>query len=110
ERKPRSPQPYERRVFLLALGAGLPGVVATVTLLWLGGYSAKVVWTVGVLVAGAWLVMAATLRERVVRPLQTLSNMLAALRESDFSLRARLERSDDALGLALLEINLLGDT
>jgi PAS domain S-box-containing protein len=101
---------HERRVLLLALGAGLPGVVATMVLLATGHHSAKVVWTVGTLVGGAWLVVAFALRERVIRPLQTLSNMLAALREGDFSLRARLERSDDALGLALLEINLLGDT
>lgn len=111
ERDPsRQPLPHERRIFLLALGAGLPGVVASLTLLWIGGYSAKVTWTIGLMVVGAWLIVAATLRERVVRPLQTLSNMLAALRESDFSLRARLDRNDDALGLALLEINLLGDT
>jgi nitrogen fixation/metabolism regulation signal transduction histidine kinase len=108
--KSRSPLPHERRVLLLALGAGLPGVLGCLTLLWVGGYSAKVTWTLGLLVVGAWLIVAASLRERVVRPLQTLSNMLAALRESDFSLRARLDRSDDALGLALLEINLLGDT
>src|SRR5207247_11366695 len=46
-------------------------------------------------------------RERVVRPLQTLSNMIAALREQDYSLRAREARSEDALGLALWEINAL---
>jgi nitrogen fixation/metabolism regulation signal transduction histidine kinase len=108
--KSRIPLPHERRVFLLALGAGLPGVIGCLTLLWVGGYSAKLTWTIGLLVVGAWLIVAASLRERVIRPLQTLSNMLAALRESDFSLRARLDRSDDALGLALLEINLLGDT
>ncbi|MFN8582608.1 MAG: PAS domain S-box protein [Gemmatimonadaceae bacterium] len=101
---------HERRVFLLALSAGLPGVITSLVLLSVGGYSPKVVWTFGVLVAGIWLVIAFTLRERVVRPLQTLSNMLAALREGDFSLRARLGHSDDALGLALMEINLLGDT
>jgi nitrate/nitrite-specific signal transduction histidine kinase len=32
-------------------------------------------------------------RERVVRPLQTLSNLLAALREGDFSIRARGARA-----------------
>jgi two-component system, NtrC family, nitrogen regulation sensor histidine kinase NtrY len=101
---------HERRVFLLAMGAGLPGVVATIALLWTGSYSAKAAWTLGGFVAGIWLVVAIALRERVVRPLQTLSNMLAALREGDFSLRARLGNSDDALGLALLEINMLGDT
>ena len=101
---------HERRVFLLALGAGLPGVVATIALLIVGDYSSKATWTLGGLVTGGWLVIAWTLRERVVRPLQTLSNMLAALREGDFSLRARMGGSDDALGLALLEINMLGET
>ena len=108
--KRRYPLSHERRVFLLALGAGLPGVVATLALLWTGDYSSRAVWTLGGLVAGVWVIIALSLLERVVRPLQTLSNMLAALREGDFSLRARMDRSDDALGLALLEINLLGDT
>ncbi len=109
-RRHRPPLTHEHRVLLMTLGAGLPGLVATAVLLWLGHYSAKVTWTVGIVVVGGWLLVALSLRERVVRPLQTLSNMLAALRERDFSLRARLDRSDDALGLALLEINLLGDT
>jgi nitrogen fixation/metabolism regulation signal transduction histidine kinase len=102
--------PHERRVFFLALGAGLPGVVATIALLLAGDYSTKATWTIGGLIAGAWLLIAWMLRERVVRPLQTLSNMLAAIREGDFSLRARMSGSDDALGLALLEINMLGET
>lgn len=101
---------HGRRVFLLALGAGVPGVVATIALLWSGDYSTRAAWTLGGFVIGSWLAVAIALHERVVRPLQTLSNMLAALREGDFSLRARMDHSDDALGLALLEINLLGDT
>jgi PAS domain S-box-containing protein len=110
ERRRRSALAHERRVLLLALGAGLPGVVASIALLINGDFSLRAVWTFGGIIAGTWLVVAIVLRERVVRPLQTLSNMLAALREGDFSLRARMDRADDALGLALLEINLLGDT
>lgn len=79
-------------------------------LVWTGGYSGKVAWTVTLLVAVFWLGVAFALRERVVRPLQTLSNMLAALREDDFSIRARGARTDDALGLALFEVNSLGQT
>ena len=79
-------------------------------LLWRGGYSGKVQWTLGLVVVGAWLDDAFVLRERVVRPLQTLSNMLAALREGDYSIRARGADRDDALGLAFLESNLLGET
>src|SRR5947208_10717331 len=58
---------------------------------------------------GVWLAFVAAVRERVVRPLQTISNMLAALREGDFSLRARGSDPDDALGLLLVELNSLGE-
>ena len=101
---------HERLVFRLALLAGLPGVIISTILLWRGGYSAKVQWTLGIAVFGGWLITALVLRERVVRPLQTLSNMLAALREGDYSIRARGADRDDALGLAFLESNLLGET
>ena len=101
---------HERLVFRLALLAGLPGVAISMILLWRGGYSAKVQWTLGIVVFGGWLITAFVLRERVVRPLQTLSNMLAALREGDYSIRARGADRDDALGLAFLESNLLGET
>ena len=39
-----------------------------------------------------------------------MSNLLAALREGDYSIRARGARTDDALGEVLLEINQLGET
>ena len=99
---------HERRVTLLALLAGLPAVVVAMVLLWLGDFTAKVQWTLTLLVLGCWWGFAAAARERVVRPLQTLSNMLAALYEQDYSLRARGARVDDALGLALFELNQLG--
>ena len=104
------PPPHERRVLQLALLAGLPGILVAVIVLWREHYSAKVQWTLGLVVIGSWLVTALVLRERVVRPLQTLSNMLAALREGDYSIRARGAEREDALGLAFLEANLLGDT
>src|SRR5919204_3408569 len=101
---------FERRILVLALLAGIPGTLATMLLLWAGDHSAKVEWTFGTLVVGWWLALALTLRERIVRPLQTISNMLAALREGDYSIRARGARRDDSLGLALLELNDLGET
>ena len=102
--------PFEREVLVSALAVGLPAVTVALLLLWLDGHSARVRWTFGSLVVVWWLGAAFALRERVVRPLQTISNMLAALRERDFSLRGRGAREDDALGLALLEANLLSST
>src|SRR3954463_12242228 len=110
DRREKPLAPHERRVLQLALLAGLPGIIVSLVLLWRDNYSAKVQWTVGLVVLGSWLITAFVLRERVVRPLQTLSNMLAALREGDYSIRARGAEREDALGLAYLEANLLGDT
>ena len=62
------------------------------------------------LIAGFGLGFILSAREHVVRPLQTMTNLLAALREGDYSIRARGARADDALGEALLEINALGET
>ena len=104
------PSTHERLVFRLTLLAGLPGVAISMFLLWRGGYSPKVQWTFGLIIIGCWIITALVLRERVVRPLQTLSNMLAALREGDYSIRARGADREDALGLAFLESNLLGET
>ena len=103
-------KPHERYVFRLALAGGLPAVVVCIALLVHGHYSGKVQWTLGVLVVAVWLIVAAMLRERVVRPLQTLSNLLGALREGDYSIRARGADREDALGLAFLEANVLGET
>ena len=78
-------------------------------LLWSGDATARVQWTLTVVILLAWLGFAFALRERVERPLQTLSNMLAALRERDYSLRARRQGVDDAMGLVMFELNILTD-
>ncbi|MGH7718972.1 MAG: sensor histidine kinase, partial [Gemmatimonadaceae bacterium] len=105
----RAPLTFERRVLLLALLSTFPATVVAMVLLWTGDYSAKLQWTLTVFVAMLWSGFMYALVERVTRPLQTLSNMLAALREGDYSMRARGAWSEDTLGLALLEANALGD-
>jgi nitrogen fixation/metabolism regulation signal transduction histidine kinase len=100
---------HERRVFWLALLGGFPAVALALGLLWFGDFASRTQWTLTLVVAGVWLACAAVLREHVVRPLQTVSNVLAALRERDYTLRARGANPDDALGLLLLELNSLGD-
>ncbi len=89
--------------------AGLPGALVSLLILWLGEYTPKVQWTLTVLIAGGWIGFALATQGWVVRPLQTLSNLLAALREGDYSIRARGERKDDALGEVITEVNMLGE-
>jgi two-component system nitrogen regulation sensor histidine kinase NtrY len=101
---------HERRVLTLALLAGLPGSLLAFILLWVGDYSPRTQVTLGVIVAGIWLGFAFAVRHRVVFPLRTISNLLGALREGDFSVRARGGRRDDALGEVVLEVNALSET
>ena len=101
---------HDQHVFLLSLAAGAPALLASLVLLHLYVEDGKVRWTVGAIAVLVWLFTSLTLRERVLRPLQTAANLLAALREEDFSVRGRGARAGDPLGELLLEINHLADT
>ncbi|HKQ61379.1 MAG TPA: ATP-binding protein [Candidatus Polarisedimenticolaceae bacterium] len=98
---------FERHLLLRTLLVGLPGGLVALALLWTGEFSSKVQWTLTVFVVGAWLGLAFAVRDRVIVPLRTLSNLLAALREGDYSIRARGARTGDSLGEVLHEMNAL---
>src|SRR5438094_7267600 len=100
----------ENRLTWLAFGAAAPAAVIALIILWSGDYSAKVQWTLTIFIFGCFLGFISSAREHLIRPLQTMTNLLAALREGDYSIRARGARENDALGEALLEVNLLGET
>ncbi|NVJ09354.1 PAS domain-containing protein [Myxococcus sp. AM001] len=102
--------PHDLQVLGLAWLAGLPGSVAALVLVWLGDFSTKVQWTLTSLVVGTFLGVGLLVRERVMRPLHAVANLLAALREGDYSVRGRGARAGDALGEVLLEVNALGAT
>src|SRR5437868_8133081 len=101
---------HEGRLSWLTLAAAAPAFLVALVLLWFGDHTAKVQWTLTLLIAGFGLGFLLSAREHVIRPLQTMTNLLAALREGDYSIRARGARANDALGEALLEVNELGET
>jgi nitrogen fixation/metabolism regulation signal transduction histidine kinase len=101
---------FEGRIVLLALCAGLPGSVCAMILLWTEPHRLNTQVTLSILILGIWMGFAFAIRERVVFPLQTISNLLGALREGDFSARGRSPRPDDALGEVMREVNTLGST
>jgi hypothetical protein len=109
-RKPRRRISYEDRLTWLTIGAVAPAVLIALCLLWFGDYSAKVQWTLTLVIAGFAFGYIVSMREQAIRPWQTVTNLLAALREGDYSIRARGARENDALGEALLEVNELGET
>ncbi|HLM56562.1 MAG TPA: ATP-binding protein, partial [Pyrinomonadaceae bacterium] len=89
--------------------AGAPAVVVSLVMLWAGPYTPKVVWTLTVLIGCFWLGFSFAVQARVVRPLQTVSNLLAALREGDYSFRARGGTGADAMSEVIREINALSE-
>lgn len=105
---------FEGRTGLLALAAGLPGSAVALVLLWTGSFPPKVQWTLSALIVCCWLGFASAVRSQVVFPLRTLSNLLGALREGDFSIRARAARTargapGDALGEAFEQVNAMAE-
>lgn len=94
----------------LALFGGAPAVATALWCLYQSSYSAKVCWTLSLLILIVWFSGAELVREGVLRAVQTLGNLLLALREGDYSLRARNPNKEDDLGLALWAANDLGQT
>jgi nitrogen fixation/metabolism regulation signal transduction histidine kinase len=96
---------HERQVTALALAAGIPSTLLAVVLLFESPLPSSTQWLIVAVLIAWWLWCIWLLRERVARPLQALANMLAAIREQDYSHRAAPHNAGDALGLAMMEMN-----
>jgi two-component system, NtrC family, nitrogen regulation sensor histidine kinase NtrY len=101
--------PFERRIRVLCLLIAAPAFVLALILLWRANASGTMMGTLLGLAAFLSLIAAGLLMEEIIRPLQTLANVVSALRESDYSFRARGGRQMDALGELALEINEFAD-
>jgi len=101
---------HDRRVLLLTLATALPAVSIVIVLLWIGAYSTPIRVTIVATLIVSWILCALLVQDRVARPLQTIANLLSALREGDFSVRAREAPGDDPLSHVMFEINTLAET
>ncbi len=100
---------YERRISLFALLVALPGMIIGGILIWLQSWTVESKCALLFAELVVWWLLAMALQEQTSRPLQTLSNVIAALREEDYSFRARGAAADDVLGELSLEVNALAD-
>jgi two-component system, NtrC family, nitrogen regulation sensor histidine kinase NtrY len=98
---------FERRLRLFLLLMGLPTVLMVALELHERHVDPSIQWIALPSLIVAWLFVVSLLIEQIVRPLQTLANVIAALREDDYSFRARGGRRNDAMGDLALEINAL---
>lgn len=108
-RKRRRRLRFERRIVLFSFLVALPGIVVSGIFIWLQDWSWQSKLGLSFFEVLVCWGLASALQEQVIRPLQTLSNVIAALREEDYSFRMRGAIPDDALGELSLEVNDLTD-
>jgi two-component system nitrogen regulation sensor histidine kinase NtrY len=101
---------YEQRIRIWLAILALPTIASTTTLAWKLSNSLTMTLAAAFGVCLAWAIVVAYFFEQLIRPLQTLANVVSALREDDFSFRARGARRGDSLGDLALEINALAST
>jgi two-component system nitrogen regulation sensor histidine kinase NtrY len=98
---------FERKLRLCFYLAGAPLLALMWWWMHTQGADSSILWLVLTITVGAWAFVVSLLMEQITRPLQTLANVVAALREDDYSFRARGASRSDAMGDLALEINAL---
>lgn len=94
---------YDVRLRFWLLGLTLPTAICVGLITWLVLHSIPGAWAAAAGTAIVLALLTSSLFERITRPLQTLANVVSALREDDFSFRARSARRGDSLGDLALE-------
>ena len=101
---------YQNRLLLLAMLCAVPAWITATVALYLWDAAEPLRWTLFVAITLAMLIGPLVVRQRAIRPLQALANMLEALREGDYSLRGRHADARDAFGEVMIEVNTLSQT
>jgi nitrogen fixation/metabolism regulation signal transduction histidine kinase len=96
---------YERRIIGTALVAVVPLAAAAALLVASGDFAPIVSWTVTLLIVATLIVATFALHEVIAYPLRTLANVVSAVRDEDYSLRAREAAEGAVFGEVLLELN-----
>jgi nitrogen fixation/metabolism regulation signal transduction histidine kinase len=107
--QPKKKPAFERRIIRLIGLLAAPGLVVTGILVYRASWPLEFKLALVGGEALLALILGATLHEHLIRPLQTLANVVGALRDEDYSFRARWTAPDDALGELSREVNALAD-
>ena len=99
---------FEGRLLLYALAAGVPAALAATVLLWIH-YPGPPALAATVVLGAAAVGLPILLHRRLTYTLNTLANLLEALREGDFSLRARTAWGGGPMEEVMTEVNAVGD-
>lgn len=101
---------YQSRLLLDAMLVSAPGLAAFLAVVFVHGSGAVTLLILGITAAAVSALLALRAQRRAIRPLQTASNVVAALRSGDTAQRSVAPDPADAFGNILFEINALADT
>ena len=101
---------YETRLFVGALIVAMPALLTLLFLLWSHEQLRSSAMLLSIVISAVTVLLAFEVRRRAVYPLRTMSNLLEALREGDYSLRGTAAHRGDAIGEVVIEINTLSQT
>lgn len=97
--------PFGSKLLFSILAAGLPASSLCLILLWTGHYALDHKLEATALILVSWLGFSFSARKKFIYSIQVLSNVVASLREEDFSFRAAQTMEGDALGELAIDIN-----
>jgi two-component system nitrogen regulation sensor histidine kinase NtrY len=102
--------PFQNRLAFTALALSLPATGVAIWFSWRYAPTPELrVICVSILLL-FWFGGALAVRRRLIFPLQTLANLIEAIRVGDYTLRGRRAQRGDTLGEVVREINELGET
>jgi nitrogen fixation/metabolism regulation signal transduction histidine kinase len=96
---------FEVRLLISVLVAGVPGTLLSLVLLWANSYSLDHKIEGTLLLFLFWVGLSFSARDKVVRSIRVLSNVISSLKEENFAFRAVQGMAGDAFGELAQEIN-----
>ncbi len=101
---------FERKILTGALLSGLVSLIVSIVLIWTLSIRVSFQLLLTLLMLCLWMGPALLLREKTAFSLRTISNLLGALREGDYSFQVKGACKNDAFGELIWEINTLSQT
>ena len=103
-------QAFESRLALLALAGGMPALVVAIVFLFRSDLPDGLAWLCSAALAVILLACSLRIKGRLIYHFNTLSNLLEAVREEDYSMRSRRARGLGAMAEVFGEVNALAAT
>lgn len=101
---------FQNRLALIALGCSLPAALVAGWAAWRHAPTLELRWVALALIVLAWAAGGWFVRRASIAPLNTIANLIEAIRMGDYTVRGRRASNDDAIGQVTREVNALGSS